>query len=125
MAKYLFIFEYETPVQTRDNEEQGRSHEGSIAFFIEADSETDADEWGKVVAQMFLNALYENEYEPPQIAAYYNGIEKNPEGRFDPSELSQAHALSHGNIEELENAVEAWLSNLHTAQAGRGGASIG
>jgi len=104
------MFGYETPLQARNNEEQGRDDEDSIAFFVEADSETDADEWGKVVAQMFLNALYENEYQPPSIAACYNGIEKNPETRFDASELSQISTLPHGDIEELNSAVDSWLA---------------
>ncbi len=110
------MFGCETPIQSRNNEEHGRNGEDSIAFFIEADSETDADEWGKVVAQMFLNALYENEYKPPSIAAYYNGIEKNPDARFDASELSQICTLSHGDIEELQNAVDSWLSNSNAEQ---------
>jgi len=77
------MFRYETPIQARNNEKGGGDDEYSIIFFIEANSEADANEWGKVVAQMFLNALYENEYEPPSITAYYNGIEKSPEARFD------------------------------------------
>ena len=110
MAKHLFIFGYQTPNQARNSELQGLNDEDSLSFFVDAETEKSAEEWGKVVAQMFLNALYEDEYEPPRIDSYFNGIEKNPESRFDESELAQLPALSEGVINQLEDMVEQWLA---------------
>ena len=43
------------------------------------------------------------------ITDYDNGIEQNPETRFDASQLSQVATLTHGDVEALNQAVESWL----------------
>lgn len=101
---------YQTPTQARNYEEHGCDDEDSTCCFIEAESEADANEWGKMVSRKFLDELYKNENQKTHLVSNYDGIEKTPEVRFNAAQLSQISTISHGDTEALKKVVSEWLT---------------
>lgn len=60
MAKFLFIFGYETPGLKESNQRLGTDFENSEALAITAETQDQAEQWGIKVADEFLRILYQN-----------------------------------------------------------------
>ena len=57
---YLFSFGFESPEERRSNELSGTDFESSWSVRIAASSSEEAIEWGRQVAETFVQKLYQN-----------------------------------------------------------------
>jgi len=60
MNRYLFIFGFETPRQSRNNALRGWDDEDSEAVFIGAPSKDAALDWGRQVAERFITEMFQD-----------------------------------------------------------------
>lgn len=103
---YLFRFGYSTPEQWAANEKHGWDDESSAAFFVSADDEQTALEWGNTVADAFVRRLFARAgwSDPPswkdaQFAAW---IEDNPEAVFSSDSQHALPRIDAGQMPDFE-----------------------
>ena len=58
MSRYFYVFGYNTPDQSRRNDQFGWDDEDSAAVIIEAESEDSAREWGQQIAEEYVKRLF-------------------------------------------------------------------
>jgi hypothetical protein len=91
LPKYLFIFGYESPAESRVNRSHGTDFESSDAVWIDAMDEIAAMTAGYNYADSFVQSLYRAQGEPLSAkwsdAAFAAWIEVEPLRRFTQIEL--------------------------------------
>ena len=106
MRRYLYVFGYCTPGQWLANKEHGWDDEDSCAFFIEADSEEKALDWGRQVSELLVGRLFEkdprfNKTLSWKEADFANWIEHKPLARFSGLALEMLPVVKVGEVPEL------------------------
>ena len=103
---FLFRFGYCTPEQWTANEKHGWDDESSGAFFVHAESEQSALDWGNAVADAFVARQFElaGWTAPPswKQAQFANWIEENPEEVFSGADLGALPRVEVGEMPSLD-----------------------
>ena len=108
--EYLFVFGYCTPTQLRNNEKHGWDDEDSYAFFVDANSEADALNWGRKIADQYVKCLFErsnwNDETPLWLhAGYAHWIELEPLKRFSGMALEMLPVIKYSEMPDFDH----WL----------------
>src|SRR5262245_53681368 len=96
MRKYLYIFGYETPEQHLANAENGWEDEDTQAVFIISESESEALEWGREIAERFVSWLYQDETVSWKAMNFAHWIEQEPEVRIPLEQLNRIPSVPVG-----------------------------
>lgn len=102
MKSYLFRFGFCTPGQWRDNDLHGWDDESSSALFIDSETEEDALNWGREVAEefcrsLFLDAHWEGVIPSWKAAGFAHWIEGSP-SQFSFEQLSELEHVKSGDM---------------------------
>lgn len=101
--QHLYIFGYCTPNQWLLNEDRGWNDENSCAFFIIANSQKEALQWGREVAEILVGRLFDldprfSERPSWKEANFANWIEDEPLSRFSKSALTTIPIIQMGEM---------------------------
>ena len=107
MKEYLYVFGYETPTQSRNNEEHGWDDEDSRAIYILASNEESALGWGHQIAERFFQALYEDPNASWIRGGYAAWIEE--QDRFTQDQLRLIPRVKEGELPDIQEMVEQSL----------------
>lgn len=99
MARYLYIFTYQTPQQasvTADSPD-----ESCEAVFIEAPSSEEALAWGRQISDRFLKRIFASSSVTAPARTILDWIELNPENEYPQEVLGRVKAVSIGEFPDL------------------------
>ncbi len=86
MARYLYVFAYQTPAQVEAAARGGFAEEASEAVFIEADSAEQAMEWGQQISEEFIKSLFPQGEMSWKSQNFAHWIEAEPQAEY-PADL--------------------------------------
>jgi len=102
MAKYLYIFGYQTPEQVVNAARQGIPDEASRALFIEADSPEQALAWGREVSEEFVRRLFPGQQVSWKALNFAQWIESAPQTEYPAEILAQLPAIACGSYPDFD-----------------------
>ncbi len=111
MTNYLFIFGFETPSMIKSNQEHDSDFEISQAVFIESASKELAFQYGRVIANKFLQALFKNEAAKPNVDDYAHWIDESPSNTYQIDDLNSIARVHDGDDEIASRVVAAWVKS--------------
>jgi len=103
MPEFLYRFGYETPEQAKANAAHGWDDECSEAVFIEADSPSQALEWGREISERFVRRLYGDSSISWLRSDFAHWIEEHPEAEFTADNLATLPHVRYGQHPILSN----------------------
>jgi hypothetical protein len=102
LREYLFVFGYRTPEQLARSLECGSDDEDSRAVYILAPSESAALEWGRTLAEKFVQWLYGDQKVSWTAGNYAHWVEANPTQRFSSDALVHIPRVEVGQLPNWE-----------------------
>lgn len=101
MSRFFFAFGYEDPEDVRVNAAYGDDAESSTSIWIEAETDDQAIDWGRTIAERFVVWLFERAGERP-----YSWIENRYGHAIEPGETSYVaerdQCVSVGQMPDFE-----------------------
>ena len=98
MARFLFVYGYESPSEWEANSVHGSDDESSCAIWVNAESEAHANEKGREFAAQHVGELFASypQLQFPGWTAcnYAHGIEHRPLDRFSAMALDQLDEIN-------------------------------
>ena len=95
----------------KSNQKQDSDYEDSQAVFIESTSKELAFQYGRVIANKFLQVLFENEAAKPNVDDYAHWIEESPRNTYQIDVLNSIARVHKGDDETVSRVVAAWARN--------------
>ncbi len=103
MARYLYIFTYQTPAQRAAADSTPDSaEESSRALFISADSPEQAQAWGAEIAEAFLRRLFSDPQLSWKSLSYPNWVETESEKDYPRDILATLPEVNCGVFPDLD-----------------------
>ena len=99
--RFVYGFGFETSAQRANNEASGWDDEDSAALLIEAESDEEAREWGRAVADAFVKWLYESPDESWANAGYADYVEEETVSRWTRDDLRNLQTVAVGQMSDL------------------------
>ncbi|OGF61626.1 MAG: hypothetical protein A2Y62_06480 [Candidatus Fischerbacteria bacterium RBG_13_37_8] len=117
MQKYLFVFDFETPAQSKNNDLFEYNDKDTEMVYIKAEKEEQAFLWGRKIAEKYVREMYNNRLMPYTGAAH---IEKN-ETQYAPEILKKVPIVLYGMHPDIESMLlkrygkdlDEWRSIIH------------
>jgi hypothetical protein len=103
MAKFLYVFAYQTPAQIKAAAAGAYAEEASAAMFIEADSAEKALEWGEQISEDFLKRLFPEGDISWKRQNYAHWIEAKPQEEYPADLLETLPVVACGVRPEFIN----------------------
>jgi hypothetical protein len=89
MARFLYVFAYQTPAQIKAAAAGEYAEEASEAVFIEAESAEQALDWGKQISEDFLQGLFPERDISWKRLNFAHWIEAKPQEEY-PADLLES-----------------------------------
>jgi hypothetical protein len=96
MKRYVYFFGYCTPDQIRRNEQHGWDDEDSAALLIMADSEEQALEWGRAIAEAFVCRLFNDQNASWKAQNFADGVETDAAETYSKDALIRMTTVNYG-----------------------------
>lgn len=101
MAKYLYIFAYQTPEQRHAVAAHGPAEESSAAVFIEADSAEEALAWGREISEAFLRHLLHDPVVSWKGLNFAHWVENDPRQEYPADILARLPVVPRGSFPDF------------------------
>ena len=106
MAKYLYLFAYESSEQAGVRGCGEFAEESSAGVFIDAKSREEALEWGQEVSEKFVSWLYGESAMDWESMGFAHWVEENPEVEYPPEVLAKLPTVAAGSFPDFKRLLE-------------------
>jgi hypothetical protein len=103
MAKFLYVFAYQTPAQVKAAAAGEYAEEASEAVFIEAESAEQALDWGKQISEDFLKRLFPQGDISWKDLNFAHWIEAEPQDEYPADLLERLPVVACGVRPQFNN----------------------
>ena len=104
-TRFLFVFGFEDPADFESNRTTGSDWESSRALWIIADDSSEAQSWGRSVAERFVHTLFEAEDSEGYSwsdAEFAHWIEAQPTSEWTTEQLEALPVVRAGEFPDFD-----------------------
>lgn len=108
MNKFLYLFGYQTPGEQFYEKTAQQDSQTTMAFWIEADSKKQAEDWGGKVAEAYVKTLYSNQqpkYCSISLTPWHKGLISNP-NEWNDEQLKDVITIPLGTMPDVKPLIE-------------------